>query len=334
VQGVISNLANSTQNTVAGSTTVASQVGRIVYDVTSTTATPLTTAFNWQTNIFGITGQITKIRLYPARYETLLNSGQQWDPGFISFYQVWGRTRFMDWMGTNGACVQEWAQRTLPTMVSQRGQNINTQFYCGQVTNTTKNDFTTLNAIPSNPSATSWVDGQMVQAYFTTFPSSVTVQSISLAGNIATIQANSHPFVTGDRVQFSNSTGGGSGSTGTNIFLGTGAPVFTVTVTDANHFTLDGINTSTWNGTSGGSCYFEIRVKAGSLPFKTTSFPDGNCLFGTGPLSATHPVGLFIYDADFDRLLFNLGPDGQTGGSTGASIETLVDLANNLGPLV
>ena len=44
----------------------------------------------------------------------------------------------------------------------------------------------------------------------------------------------------------------------------------TVTVTDADNFTLDGVDSSGWSGTysRGGKFAKEIRLRTGSLPFK------------------------------------------------------------------
>lgn len=319
-------LAQSTFST----TTNPSQNGRIVYNVTSGSVPP-GTAILWQVNIRACTGQITKIRLYPARYEALLNSGQQWDPDFLNFYRVYGRLRFMDWTSTNSNTITRWEQRCLPTMLSQNGKNILVPYYCGLCTSS-KGDFTTATDIPAEPGLTSWTDGLMIMANIGATVAQINVQSFTL-GTTTTVNANGHPFVNGDLVQFSNNAGGGgNGANSTNMMTGIGAPVFTVANALTNSFELSGINSSGWVGTSGGSVHYAMRFKAGSLPFKAISGGDGNVLFGVPP--ANQPVQL-IYDADFDRLIYGAAPaaDG-TGGRMGMPIETLVDLANTLGPSV
>src|SRR5207248_961394 len=73
----------------------------IVWNITSGTLSPFS-PISVRLKITSITGPITGIRFYPQRYQTLLNSGQIWDPDFINFYKVWGRVRFMDWVQAGG----------------------------------------------------------------------------------------------------------------------------------------------------------------------------------------------------------------------------------------
>lgn len=322
--------------TLISTTSQPSSAGRIVYNVTSGSI-PVGGQITAQINITTCTGQITQVRCYPLANQSLLAT-QQWDPTFLNFYKVWGRVRFMDWFQTNSNIQIKWAHRTLPTQFSQAGWNINTLFYCG-ASSKSKGDYTTLNRCPSQADGTagnptSWVNGQMIQTYLPpgTAPVAVNVQSVSL-GATTTINATAHGFVNGDIVQFTNGTGGGSGTLGTNQQLGSGAPVFTVSGATTNTFNLSGINSSTWNGTSSGSCYYAIRVSDGFLPEKPVAGGDGNVLF-SGVVLDGQPA-TFIYDSTFDRLLYSLAPNGAGQGTPiGMAIETLVDLANNLGPLV
>jgi hypothetical protein len=321
--------ANVKQSTVSSS--IKRSSGRIVFKVVSSTLAPLS-PISAQVNITAVSGQITNVRLFPARHEALLNSGEQWDPDFLAFYRIWGRVRFMDWSQINSNTQVLWPHRTMPSQFSQRGFNLNTQFYCGPCIQPEKNDYITANAIPASPTVSTWTHGQMVQAFVSTPPLEVVIQKVIL-GTTTTIKATGHPFVNGDKIQFTNSTGGGGGVLSTSNQLASFSPVFSVSGATANTFNLDGVNSSTWNGTSGGSCYHAIRFKAGLLPFKLVSGGDGNTLF-SGVIQKNNPVQL-IYDVDFDRLMYSAAPNGSGNAlANGVSIETLVDLANRLGPLV
>jgi hypothetical protein len=320
--------------TLISTTAVPSSAGRIVYNVTSGVV-PVGGQILAQVNITTCTGQITRVRCFPLAKEALLAT-QQWDQTFLDFYKVYGRVRFMDWFQTNSNAQIKWAHRTLPTQFSQAGWNINTLFYCGLSTKS-NGDYTTLNRCPSQADGTagnptSWVHGQMIQTNIPTAPVEVAVQSVTL-GATTTINANSHGFSNGNLVQFITGTGGGSGVGATNQMLGIGAPVFTVSGVTANSFNLSGINSSTWNGTSGGAVYHAIRVSDGFLPMKPVAGGDGSVLF-SGVIRSGYPA-TFVYDEDFDRLLFSTAPNGAGEGiPLGMAFETQVDLANKLGPLV
>jgi hypothetical protein len=62
----------------------------------------------------------------------------------------------------------------------------------------------------------------------------------------------------------------------------------------------------------------------------------GQALFSSVTANFLNNPVTLIYDADFDRLMIAIAPNGSGVSSVqmGASIETLVDLANNLGPQV
>jgi hypothetical protein len=314
------------------SSTITGTAGRIVFNVTSTSLSP-GAALLMQINITAVTGQITKVRLFPAALETLLAT-QQWHPDFISFYKVWGRTRYMDWAQTNGNTQILWSSKTTTTQFSQVGFNI--QSYCGQASKTSKNSFTTLNAPPGNPS--SWTNGQIVETFMplSSAPTYVDVQSMT-PGTTTVINATAHGMSTGDTVQFANGSfpSGTGQTTDAATHLCSGSPVFTITVINANSFSLNGINSSAWTATSGGGqVFWTFQVASGLLPSKPVSGFDGSSIFliGFGSFIAnTDIVCQFVYDADFDRLMYCHAPDGLgTGVPTGCNIELLVDLANTI----
>lgn len=297
---------------------------RIEYDITGAA----NTQFLVTLAMTSITTAPTSIRFYRKAYESRLNAGQQWDPDFISYYQNFGRVRFMDLQGTNGSYLTSWAQRTTPTQFSQLGYNIYKAAYCG-ISTQSKGDYTTASALTGNP--TSWTDGMMVQ---TLVPpggvSFIPYQSITL-GATTIFQATGHPFATNDWVQFFNGAGGGSGQFATASQLNSKA--FQITKIDADHFSLNGVNSSTWNGTSGGGDHdlvsYAVRLFCGSLPVKSASLGDGSGTFGLPADCNT----VWTYSAAFDRLIYNGAPDGNGFyRNAGMGIETLVDLANTLGP--
>lgn len=307
---------------------------QIIYNITSGSLAAFSTIL-FAVAITACTGQLTKVRFYPLRHQALINSGQQWDPDFLSFYGVWGRVRFMDWLNTNGNPQAQWSQRTTATNFSQRGFNINAACYGGQASQT-KNSFTSLNAIAGNPS--SWTQGQMLQSYMVSVPTYVVATNISL-GATTTVTATAHPFVNGDTVQFCPfNTGGGSGTLGASNQLSILAPTFMVANAAANTFDLSGVNSSTWNG--GGAISVKVgyafTFASGLLPAKPVCDMTGISFFSSVTAGFLNNPVTMIYDADFDRLMMTGAPNGSgvSAFQMGAGIETLVDLANTLGPSV
>src|SRR6202008_3960924 len=137
-------------------------------------------------------------------------------------------------------------------------------------------------------------------------------------GATTTINATGHGLVNGDQIQFGNGSfpNGGSTTTDAGYQVAHGAPVFTVASAATNSFVLSGINSTTWTATSGGGTIFKVfKVAAGLLPAKTISgldrislFVIGNGNVIQGPNGGALPAQ-FVYDSDFDRLMYSAAPD-------------------------
>ena len=57
---------------------------------------------------------IRNIRVVEAKYESLLQQGEIFNPLFLEKIKPFNTIRFMDWMNTNGSNQQEWQKRSLP----------------------------------------------------------------------------------------------------------------------------------------------------------------------------------------------------------------------------
>lgn len=310
---------------VSASTNVISS-NRIEYTITSGSLA-FNATFLIQLNIeattFGNNGR--NIRLYRKSHETLLNAGQVWAPHFISRYTGLGRLRFMDYQNTNENQQMLWAHRSLTTDCSWLGYTLRKDTYCGLATQSS-NDWTTASALTGNPSA--WTQGMMVSMRLSGGGNTVKdVTSFSKASS-AVIGVTAHGYSNGDLVFFIPFSLSGDFATFTAI------PWFTVTVIDANSFSIN-LDSSAFTGTytSGGRIAKQVRVKAGSLPFKRVIAIDGGHI---GQSWATDDIRQCIYDSNRDALVTCLGPmaSGVGGGGTENSkqtsvpIEHLINLAN------
>jgi len=111
---------------------------------------------------------------------------------------------------------------------------------------------------------------------------------------------------------------------------------FTVTVVDANNFTI-GVDSTSWGtyGTSaGGAAVAQLQAKSGSLPFKPIVSQSGTNQFilngGGSPIFGTDRLWNLCYDADFDALMLSDGPDANGSGFWGMPVEVLCALSNKL----
>lgn len=280
---------------------------------------------------------VSNIRVFRKSQESLLDAGQKFAPHFLEKYSGWGSIRFMDWQWTNASPQTTWALRPPVDHVNWTGQTLLTGAYCGRCTVVSGTDFTAPNALSGNPS--SWTDRMTVQVSVASVPSFKAVSAISNA-NPAVVTCTGHGFSTGDKVFWASGTvGGGEWSWrlagydngDSDAILTEAGKAFTITVINANSFSLDGVDSTSWGTcTSPGSVSREFRLKAGALPFKRLVYPSFINLFTTHP-NSDDVLWTCVYDADFDCLTLTPGPvAGGAGHSTSVPIEILVELANEL----
>jgi len=96
----------------AAKDTAASKPGRDVLNVTTPNGISIAIT---ATDPNGTGNYIRNIRVVQAAYEATLNSGQIFNPTFISRLAPFGAVRFMDWMSTNNSTQSEWANRPTPS---------------------------------------------------------------------------------------------------------------------------------------------------------------------------------------------------------------------------
>jgi hypothetical protein len=272
--------------------------------------------------IFSITNTPSNIRVYRQDQEQLLNNGQLCAPHFISYYGQYGRIRFSNWLQTNGNMQAQWIQRPTATNFSWTQNNVIPPLYGGQATKS-KNDYSSPNAISYTNSSgvvqsdpTSWTDGMMLQTSIAAVPTLVNITGFTNA-NPAKVTAPSHGFTTGDVVFFPNG-GISGGSINSNLNSGTSNGLlakcfYAITVIDANNFTLNGIDSTSWGKyVSGGTVGWQIRFKSGSLPYKQAVAQTYQSFFdGATPgfiTNVNQSLITLVYSADLDVLALQ-GPD-------------------------
>lgn len=275
---------------------------------------------------------VRNIKLFRKSHETLLNAGEILAPHFVDFYKDYGVVRFLDWSFTNSSPEVSWNNRAPFNHASWAGGVLLKNIYCGKAT-VSGNDYTAAGALTGNPST--WTNGMSVQITLPSMPVFKTVSNITKA-NPAVVTATGHGYTTGDKVIFralpqsdfsfrleSNRTDGNP-----FVFIADPAPAWTITVLDANTFSLNGVNSTAWSGTpTSGTVAKQIRAKAGNLPFKRiTTMALENLYFDT--LSSVANIWTLVYDADYDALMMQ--PQAFTGKGHHVPYEVMIALANKL----
>jgi len=335
--GTMSN-PNAGSNSATFSGSVISS-NRYQYDVTGL---PTYSTFIITMYLGGITAPITSVRFFRKSQEALLAT-QITAPHFIAFYQKWGRTRFMDVLATNNLTIAKWDQRSLMTDCSWIGASLRKDLYGGVCTNS-GNDYTAPTSVLG--SNTSWNQGDMLMCRITNAPVIKAVSGFTNA-NPAKVTATGHGYSTGDLVTFPHIDLSPAWSPGglENYLNGvpSGNPgvstAYTITVIDANNFTLDGVDSTTWPSpyVSGGSVMKCIRFKCGSLPFKRVVVSTFQNFYEStiGTLNRAVSGNQFLinqltYNATADVLLWNNGADNTGVGLIGAPYEVILQVANEV----
>jgi hypothetical protein len=182
-------------------------------------------------------------------------------------------------------------------------------------------------------SGTSWtVDGSAQLVSSTTMLAYAPITGFSNA-NPAVVTCANHGFSNGDIVVFPDQINGGSifnnfnqpgGSNGTN-----NSSSYRITVVDSNHFSLNGIDSTTWGTyTSGGTVILAPQFKTGLLPSKLiTGIGIGNYGVAGGydqfqMIDANTPNYItVVYDAALDVLISGYSQFFRGGISPEAAIQ-------------
>ncbi|MBI5263391.1 MAG: hypothetical protein HY852_16400 [Bradyrhizobium sp.] len=303
---------------------VSKASNRLEYSITSS-ALAFGTGFRLIVRITGITRPISNIRIFRKSHEPLLSAGQKFNPDFLALYRGMGRIRFMDWMYTNVNPIARWQDRTTEQSWNWLGYNFHPASYAGTCTRS-GSSYRSAHAISGNPAK--WVNGQMIQCVLPSPPVFVSITAFANGPN-PTITAQGHELQTGDVVSFHSMPGSFLAPTPT-FPNQTEGKFFTISVIDADNFVVNGLDSSKWGAyTGGGFVAKQVTLSVGALPTKPVL---SNVLGSVGRITLTSNAGsLFtlVYDEIADGLSLAVGPTAA-GVPFGLSVETLVDLANEL----
>lgn len=178
-------------------------------------------------------------------YETRLNNGEIFDPRFVARAGRFGVIRFRDWCGDVaihiGNNIGKWSDKRPADSFSYFSHEILSYLWCGTSSGTNAQ----VVSQPSTPIA-SWTQGQVVNwlvgasnAPVFAVPWDVTT---SVSHGPTTFHLPSHGLSNGDQIQFVGSSLASSGND--SVWAGMAGGDFgcfifqTVTVVDANHFTI------------------------------------------------------------------------------------------------
>jgi len=279
----------------------------------------------------GIILSAYKIGGVVVNHKALLDAGEIYTPDFLarmgygSGLTPFGMVRMMDWMGTNVSSVRLAAHRHALTDYSWTAALTDARFYAGLATKSL-NDYTTLTRLPGNP--TTWTDGQPVQFYMPSPPTTLTC-TVTLA-NPTSFNCTAHGLTTGKKIECAQESTGTLANLMRTKSSSTGLPPeYAITKIDNNNFTI-AVDSSAL--TAGGSFMVipSCTVTDGFLAAKrfyragfTThynsewgaNFPSGGVITGT-------------YFADFDAISMTGDRDYEI--NPGPPPEALCALANKL----
>lgn len=314
--------ASMTQNIISSN--------RIEYTVNSFTSSYPPPLFLANVQVFSVTTPITQIRLYPKAQESRLTAGFITNLDFANIWKQFYGIRYMNWQNMNGSLEGDWNLRTIgsASQNSFRGDRYN-----GTPTLDTAgtNDFTCPTAYTGNPS--SWT--QAMSLLSGPLPAVIVHNISSIAtGTTTTVTTSAvHNMSSGQRYMFTLSNVFPNATGSYNALLN---KVHSITVTGPSSFTVP-VNSTGWTGTIPPTGMPALRIKAGSLPYKEcyANFMGSfyNVQFNTPGEPALESSLLaanqFVYDSIND-LLLNWTVSRNNGTARGMSVETLVQIANEL----
>lgn len=275
-----------------------------------------------------------EIRIYRKDYESLINSGHIFDPGFLSQLQGFGVVRPIDWMSqTQSTNASLWSHMGNPTDTTWLGGRVRPDMWAGDAS-ISGNDYTL--SQPSTP--VSLTNGATVQFGMQT-PAFRTPSSAVSSGSNTVFTDNAHPYNVNDVIEFQANTGIGAWGIPLTALNSLGGPSsWTITATTTNTYTI-ALNSSTFGAYPGGLiCYKQITLTVGALAKKPCSWLRGILNFrndiwvGAGAWVGNNNPQIAVYNSAYDRWLMPGTADTPLnylyGGPPPA---VMVQLANQIG---
>lgn len=299
--------------------------------------------------ITAMTGALTSLKCYRATDAAALAAGQVFTSDFIARHSVFKTLRMLNWNSPIFGLEAQWGRRRTTSDLSYAARKVYSNRWCGS---TTYNKGTWSVSQPTDTVA-SLAHGEIVHfqpaADWTWYAATLSTTNL----NPLRVTCTAHPFNTGDLVMGSRTftsgaygysnpwprVTGGSERLGNSNLSGESWEYFTVTKIDANTFSLDNVNASTWStGIVSTNVYFTFapQLKIGSLsaaPIISTLRTQG--FSHTTAISTANPYTA-IYDANLGVFIMEGGgadPEGSAlrydaGAICGVPIEDLITLCN------
>jgi hypothetical protein len=324
---------------------IDSTAGAKVFQVTSgnyTDETPYDVFYIRITAMSGSdwTGGIKLIRTKRAGvatgHEALLNAGEIWEPTWLANFgygngsNIVGTLRLMDMGLTNENYARDLSLFNSESRITWMGTPcLNADIWAGQATKTAgKNNYTTGSRFVGNPVA--WVDGQAFAFRLGSAFSTKTATAIT-AGNPTSFSCTSHGLTTGDKISIIDNFNMSASWVAAFLsgVVGSGLPpLLTVTVSDANTFTV-AINSTGYGNLTNISFYPEFTVGDGTLTAKRVVRHNLSGYLASS-FSSANDIAIGWYDSHIDAVIIPDVSDKRSKTQMGAPISAMCKLANKM----
>lgn len=295
-------------------------------------------------------GTCSNARLYLESMQSYLDAGEVLVPALKDRCSGWKIMRMMDWMQTNGVNRASFTSQKPASYHTYAGQKIDNTIYSGVATYSAHpHDIT----VPTRSGFTALTDGYQISftaAHDWCAEKIVSAGTVDGSGTIILTCAN-HGLVTGDYVIFPRRTSVPNSGNGNWITMGqlssTTTPTSSysrwrdrqVTVIDANTFSIDGQNASTWGAYpfTGSANNLLKFVRRPTITYGGTTYPV------VGPVGWSFngtPSGSFkphIAQATFDIVWQRWKCGGLTdanyapGSSSGVPLDVMLRICKDAG---
>lgn len=273
-----------------------------------------------------------QIRLYPKAYESLLDSGDIFDPSFLERMRPIGVHRHLNWYGvqTNRYTCPFYSDTTPIDYTSWFSYHMDSTRYCGVATKVDNN----YAVIQPSSSFSSWTDGQIVQ-FIMDSPTFVTPSAATNAAICEFTTGAAHGLTAGDKIEFSPRTLTTPQAAWNKLFNPPasvfGPVTWTVTVTGATTFTIP-FDSSTASAYPANIQYYrQMTLQVGVLAAKACSTFNGIQNFGGSSNWLATSTAFGVYDQKYDRVLVGETNLGYSLLNCGVPIEVVVRLSNECG---
>jgi hypothetical protein len=325
-------------------TEIDSTAGAKVYRCDSTNYTDDTPYGVFYIRITGMsgsdwTGGIKLIRTKRAGvatgHEALLNAGEIYDPVILANMgygstDIVGVIRFMDMGMTNENYARDLSLFHTEDRITWWGTpHLNSDIYAGTASKTAgKNNYTTGTRFIGNPA--SWVDGQAFAFRLGSAFTTKTATAIT-AGNPTSFSCTGHGLTTGDKISIIDNFNMSASWVAAFLsgVVGSGLPpLLTVTVSDANTFTV-AINSTGFGNLANIGFYPEFTVGDGTLAEKRVVRQNlGGYLASS--FSSANDIAIGWYDSHIDAAIIPSVSDKRSNAPMGIPISAMCKLANKM----